>query len=402
MTRRLIITAAALVAAFLIAPLPAGAATASISGTVTGPGGTGLSGITVKLWTHHLDNDPDQLIDTTTTDGSGHYVFTLGVATAPLDICFSSPDYVRECYDNAYQYDDADGVSRAGTPVPATEAGTIANAQLSPGGTISGVVRNNHDQGLAGMQVRAQRSDDGWQFAPTSQSTGTYQFTKLPPGTYTICAWSSTIIRRCTGDVGGPQAYVVPEAGGSQFASDLVFVTAPENVRVSGTGVDRIQWSWDAVPGGHYRVAISTSPLMSNPIIKTTSVRWASFTGLKKNTLYYVVVRAFDNESTTAGSTKTAGKTGVVARPVGVHPDGMDVIDWSWAPYAGAAKYLVKMRTGSTWVGAEQHTLTGTTITLSVERDSCADLKVIALNKLGKSISTWSAPGTGCVPYHPV
>lgn len=398
-TRGLLAAAGALVAAVLIAPLPADATGASISGTVTGPSGTPLSGITVKLWSHHLDNDPDQLIDTTTTDGAGHYVFNLG-PSAPLDICFSSPDFVGECYDNAYQY--ADGVGQASTPVPATEGGTIANAQLSPGGTISGVVRSNHDVGLTGMQVSAQRSDDAWQFAPTSHSTGTYQFTKLPPGTYTICAWSSTVVRRCTGDVGGPQAYVVPEAGGSQVATDLVFTTAPENVRVSGTGADRVQWSWDAVGGAHYRIAVSTSPLMSNPIIKISGQRWVTVTGLKKNTLYYVVVRAFDNNSTTAGSAKVAGKTGVVARPTAYHPENFDVLRWSWAPYAGAARYLVKMRGGSSWVGAEQHTVAGTTITLSVERDTCVEFKVIALNQHGQSISTWSATGQGCVPYHPV
>ena len=176
---------------------------------------------------------------------------------------------------------------------------------------------------------------------------------------------------------------------------------APHGVWVSQSGPDRVRWSWMSVDGATgYRVAVSTSPTMSDPRIRTVTGRWATFTGLQRGTVYYAVVRTLSSSSTSGPSSKVQGRPGAPPTPIGSVPRDRDSVVWRWATYVGASRYEVIMSPEA--APAESHIVTERTIMLGVERDSSAYFKVRALDSRGHPISAWSSSARAHVPYHPV
>ncbi len=152
-----------------------------------------------------------------------------------------------------------------------------------------------------------------------------------------------------------------------------------------------------------YRVAVSTSPTMSDPRIRTVTGRWATFTGLTRGTVYYAVVRTLSSSSTSGPSSKVQGRPGAAPTAIGSIPLNRDAVAWRWAPYVGASRYEVTMSTNRRFLPPlESHVVTERTITLGVERDSSAYFKVRALDSRGLPISAWSSSARAYVPYHPV
>ena len=149
----------------------------SISGTVTRSGGTGLAGVYVSA-----SNGRDYRSTLTNADGSYQIK---GLITGQYTVEFDA-DYdtgvLDEWYDNATDYDDATLV-----PVVAGEDTPGIDAALTVAGSISGTVTSGGNP-LQGVEMEAYRDGSYYRYASTRQD-GTFTFSTLPPGTYTIVAY---------------------------------------------------------------------------------------------------------------------------------------------------------------------------------------------------------------------
>lgn len=199
----------------------------------------------------------------------------------------------------------------------------------------------------------------------------------------------------------------VPGAASAR-GSELVDGSPPKGVWVALTGPSQITWAWDAVPGATgYRIAVSTSPTMSNPKFRTVTGRTAAFAGLASQTYYFAVVRALDTNSTSDPSMKVSARTGAVDRPRTAVQTGRDFVDVRWVPYVGADKYQVQSSTMASFAGnVESHVVTGRTYTFGIERDSYGYFRVRAIEVTStggiRAASQWSLVAKQYVPYHPV
>jgi hypothetical protein len=144
------------------------AASGTITGTVTDPGGDPIEGAMVTSWYWDYES--------TYTGADGTYELTVSPGNLPVQ--FFPPegsDLAPEYYDDTY-----------GTPTPvhvvsgAESAGI--DAQLEVGGTITGTVTDSVGSPLAGSFVSAATwwNDSGW-FSTTTDALGAYELVGLPP-----------------------------------------------------------------------------------------------------------------------------------------------------------------------------------------------------------------------------
>jgi hypothetical protein len=150
------------------------------------------------------------------------------------------------------------------------------------------------------------------------------------------------LIRRCTGDVGGPASYTV-NASDVVTGADISFVGRPTNLKISDTGQNRIRWSWDSLPGAKgYRITLSAWPTMKNPhiIVSLGTRTWHTFTGLEPDRTYYAAVRGYDygipeygGDILTVPTAPVSAKTHVIANLAGAALSSGS-LHWTWAPYA--------------------------------------------------------------------
>jgi len=154
---------------------------AEITGTVTGVGGAPVADVTVDV-----AGPLGDMFASTAPDGT--YALA-GLPPGSYIVCFQAdgvPDapptgYVDQCYNNATNTSPLPFLLRAG------QVRTGIDAQLQPGGEITGSVTGSgaalHD-GVAFLFLHTPT----WQAGYASEVVdGSYGFTDLPPGNYTVC-----------------------------------------------------------------------------------------------------------------------------------------------------------------------------------------------------------------------
>jgi protocatechuate 3,4-dioxygenase beta subunit len=148
-----------------------------ISGRITGPGGTGIQNIKVRIYDAFNTTTIDVL-----TDVSGDYAAT-GIAPGAYRIFFMNNglNYVSEFYNDRWSFAGANDVA-----VLSGSTTSGVNAQLSAGGTISGTVTDG-SAGLSGVRaVLYDLSGNQAGFAVTTDGGGNYSFLAVPAGSYKL------------------------------------------------------------------------------------------------------------------------------------------------------------------------------------------------------------------------
>lgn len=384
------LVSAAAVLAMLLVPLPAQGVVAGITGTVTGPGGIPLSGVPVTAYSVISEDPGDQaLLATTTTDLAGEYL--LPVTGAEVVVCFESPDYAQECWDDAYRSpDDLEGRYGDTLTVPGDGVAGI-DAALIPGSSISGTI-TTESGAVGGVQVSAfLAAKTRFYFAETDAS-GAFTLDHLEPGEYVVCASSPALIKQCTGDVGGPASYDVGEDDAVSGA-DIDVVSRPLNLRILWTASDRVVWTWDPVPGAtSYRVATDLRATMSSP-----SFRWVTGTKVTLTSRNFfglapafVGVRALDGTSTTAPSEVKAARRGAVGGVRLVETTGTSMT-WAWRPYVGAKKYQIQISSVPSFAGYRTRKVTTLATTIgNLTAGKTYYVRVRPLKLGGTPIAWWS------------
>jgi hypothetical protein len=157
------------VALFAVAPVAAQAATASITGTVTSvKGGADLEGIEVTA---------------TSVGGSGSGFATTAANGTYAISNLSAGEYRVEFSDPHQIY-----AKQATTTDLEEGKSSTLNAAMKTGSSISGIVTGNGGSGLGNVEVRVYEEDEfGTEERETStEASGAYTVTDLPPGSYVI------------------------------------------------------------------------------------------------------------------------------------------------------------------------------------------------------------------------
>lgn len=126
--------------------------------------------------------------DCALTDAGGHYLLG-GVAPGTYTVAFSpgfdlgSRDYLNEFFDGTANLGEATPVS-----VSAGVTATAIDAELEKGAQITGTVRDDADQPLAGAMVCAEVAMPQPNFGPcgTTEADGTYTIHRVPSGKYRV------------------------------------------------------------------------------------------------------------------------------------------------------------------------------------------------------------------------
>ncbi|CAK8718500.1 hypothetical protein GCAAIG_07955 [Candidatus Electronema halotolerans] len=205
--------------------------TGSISGKVTDPDGTAVSGAYVYAY------GPDY--GSTSTGADGTYTIS-GLPSGDYKVEFNAPfssDLLDEWYNGKADYSSADAVT---VTAPDTKSGI--DATLAKGGSITGTVKDgsNSDAPLSGAYVYAYLCDNascdsyssaGYDYTATD---GTYTISGLPTGSYKV---KFTVAYRSNGIEGWTATGLIDEWYNDKADSnsaDVVAVTAPNNK----TGID--------------------------------------------------------------------------------------------------------------------------------------------------------------------
>ena len=149
----------------------------TLTGQVTGPGGTPLANITV-----YLGNSDGSYQRYVYTDATGLYTAT-GMPSGMYRVLFRPRAYIPEAYNNHPDFSDADPIAVA---APGTVTGI--DAVLEQGGAISGKI-TDATSGAPIKNVFVEVLDESGERVETanSQANGTYQTdTSLPSGSYVV------------------------------------------------------------------------------------------------------------------------------------------------------------------------------------------------------------------------
>ena len=158
-----------------------------------------LSGITVKL----LDKDGN-VVGTTKTDVDGNYSFTdLNDGTYTVQVDKTGPLVDKEQTEDPSG--QADSRSQAITFTRTDPDVTNVNFGYAEDYTVSGTVYydkdrsetlNNSEPGFDGITVTLLGEDGGVVATTTTKADGTYSFSKLPAGKYTVKAEPSDLLKK--------------------------------------------------------------------------------------------------------------------------------------------------------------------------------------------------------------
>ncbi|MFZ4857789.1 MAG: carboxypeptidase regulatory-like domain-containing protein [Desulfuromonadaceae bacterium] len=153
----------------------------TIAGKVSDTAGTGLAGVSVRVYDavsgYPLYNN------SASSQSDGSYTIT-GLPTGSYKLQFSrgSTGYISHWYNDKTSQTLADAVT---VTAGATTSGI--NATLILGGTISGKVSNSAGGNIAGVSVQAYDATSGSSYnSASSQSDGSYTITGLPTGSYKL------------------------------------------------------------------------------------------------------------------------------------------------------------------------------------------------------------------------
>lgn len=226
----------AFVMAFALVLVPSSPASAvvtqGVSGTVTGPGGTPLSGIDVGFFKLFPDGNWGYT-GSAVTDATGHYAKDLTVGVWRVGFAGGSEDYVIEYYDDVADVNDA-----ANVWVTESQVTPNIDAQLAPSGHITGHVEDSAGNAIVGADVRGYQFDgQHWTAGPALAQTDASGDYDLPvaSGTYRLGFSADGYVDEFFDDVatvGAGTSIVVPGGGATLSGKDAVL---QEGVALSGT-----------------------------------------------------------------------------------------------------------------------------------------------------------------------
>lgn len=148
----------------------------SITGTVTGSGGTPVAGA-------HVSAQRSGEFRYATTDADGNYeIMGLGAGDYAVEFSVSGSDYVSEWYDDQDSQATADPVA-----VGLGDASVGVDAQLARSGSISGTVRSADGSALSAGHVELYRGSEEVARSDVARD-GTFTFPGLRSGEYTMRA----------------------------------------------------------------------------------------------------------------------------------------------------------------------------------------------------------------------
>ncbi|MCJ7575497.1 MAG: carboxypeptidase regulatory-like domain-containing protein [Dehalococcoidia bacterium] len=153
----------------------------SISGAVSDDSGNPIAGAWVNA------NGYDFGWGYTSTRNDGSYIVS-GLPSGNYRVSAEATGFIEEYYDNVYDWSDA-------TPVPVVKPNNTSNIDFSLelGGSISGVVKDDSGDPIAGAWVYASGYDSGWGYAST-RNDGSYIVSGLPSGNYRVGAEATGFI----------------------------------------------------------------------------------------------------------------------------------------------------------------------------------------------------------------
>jgi hypothetical protein len=168
----------------LFVAAPAHAGTGSITGKVTKPSGSALSGSTVDLYSI-ADDDYIYFEKSVGTRSDGTYTFgSLDRGTYIVGFGAESSTYATEFWNNRARIENASAISVGSSRVSGI------NARLSVGGKVMGrVVTGSSPRGVADVEVIAYRYDDGgWTYGKSgiTSSDGSFTVRGLSDGQWTL------------------------------------------------------------------------------------------------------------------------------------------------------------------------------------------------------------------------
>ena len=150
----------------------------AISGTVTDLAGEPLTDICVSLF-----DGADEEIDNLTVDEQGQFSFG-GLFPTSYHVYYEDCDFDNNVA--AEYFDDASSLATADPVVVTSGATTTADAQLGPGGSISGLVRGPDQLPTGGGCINVFDSLGDNLGGVTTAPNGTYRIGSLPTGTYRV------------------------------------------------------------------------------------------------------------------------------------------------------------------------------------------------------------------------
>ena len=187
--RRLAVFIGSLMVACALSAAPtSAAATASIAGNVTGPGGAPLAGAEVDVYQQVPPGGPLGHVAGALTDANGAYVVQ-NLPPGDYKMIFGYPN-VNSPYTPEFYNDKLNEASADLVPVADGAAVTGINAELAIGASVSGRFTTPSGVGVAGVTVQAHRSPDGlnpgYYGVTATDANGAYVVQGLPPGTYRL------------------------------------------------------------------------------------------------------------------------------------------------------------------------------------------------------------------------
>jgi hypothetical protein len=215
------------------------AAAATISGSLTTTDDDPIANASVQLWWHDPDSGADYALDSAATSGSSGQWTITDLVAGTYSAQFSAQGYVSEWYDDQADRADATPIQLAAGATEHADASLASDSQPTAKGSVSGVVHGG-GSGLANVLVTLYRIE-GDADAPTfhkvsstrSQSDGSYSFTEVADGTYSLFFDDSSgyLDRWLGGFADSAKAASLEVAGGAVEADDI---TLPLGATVSG------------------------------------------------------------------------------------------------------------------------------------------------------------------------
>jgi len=148
----------------------------SISGAVKNGQGVGIGNVNVQVF-----DTKGYFASSTMTGSNGAYTVS-SLATGSYKVRFNAPSgYRSEWYNNKATQDAADPVA---VTVPKTTSGI--NAVLGPGGSISGIVKNEQGDSIANVDVAINDLAGRWVTGARTNASGGYTANGLAPGSYKV------------------------------------------------------------------------------------------------------------------------------------------------------------------------------------------------------------------------
>lgn len=192
---------------------------ATLSGTVTGPGGTPLNGIAV-----FVRGDEHNYQRYATTDAAGLYSFT-AMPSDSYQVFFRPSDYIPEAYNDQLDFEQAERIV-----LTAPETVNGIDAELAPGAKVSGTVTEaGTGLPIEGVFVEVLDMEGVRVESAFTKADGSYETpTTLPSGSYLVRFNADGRFASCT--------FITAYYGGAlqQADAEPITVSAPTPV----TGID--------------------------------------------------------------------------------------------------------------------------------------------------------------------